>query len=133
MQTRFRIDPFSKTRLQEFGGFVLVSTGVLLVLANLVYTPVYHQLIAFTKIHLRSTTTFEPSRLIASQMGSMLFVPGFALIASGYSVLRSSLPRYTPILLGIIVVEVLSGTSLLGWVLMKAEIYTPFPNGVWVC
>ena len=121
----------TKERFYELGGFVLVGIGVLLLLANLMYTPVYRYLIAITKSHIQSAGAFSSPSLVAAEMGSMLFLPAFACMSAGYAIIRRYMPRFAIVAMGLVFVEMLAGSSVLGWLLIISDYYTPFPNAVW--
>ncbi len=131
MQTQQLLQYLSKRRVQEVGGIILIGTGVFFLLANLMYTPFYDKLTTATDVYTHSSANYSPPAIIAAQMGAMLFLPGFAFLAFGYALIRRHMPRFAPVMFGVIVVEVFAESSLLGLLLMLGGYTLPLPSGIW--
>lgn len=117
--------------LHEFAGMLFIGLGVVLLLANLVHTPVYSYFEAITIRRINGLQPIQPSPFFLGSMGFVMLFPACAAMAAGYTITRQHFPRHANLGIGLSVIEVLIESILVGWMMISSHIPVLFPSAAW--
>lgn len=120
-----------QARLYEFAGMLFIGFGMVLLLTNLLQTPVYALFESFTRQQVAGIDPVKPPSIFLGSMGLVMLLPAFAAIASGYAITKQYIPRQTPLFVSIMVLEILIESILLGWFMFSRDMPAILPSTAW--
>lgn len=120
-----------QARLYEFAGMLFIGFGLVLILTNLLQTPLYERMETLARHHAGGTDRVKPPAMFLGSMGVVMLLPAFAAMATGYTITKHYIPKQTPLFVGIMVLEILIESILLGWFMFSRDIPVFIPSTVW--
>ena len=131
MNRSFQFKTRIQARLYEFAGMLFIGFGMVLLLTNLLQTPLYDLLETRTRQQVAGIDPVSPPAIFLGSMGLVMLLPAFVAMATGYAITKQYIPRQTPLFVGIMVLEMLVESILLGWFMFSQDIPAIIPSAAW--